>query len=223
MMETTKEVNVCAFMTAPRYESTWARNCIEIALQKARIPLFVSQGVFYGQCMQMMFEHAINNGCQIGITVDFDSIFTTEQVNRLVSIISFRDDIDAICAMQARRGAGTPLCTVEGQTETTTDGSPFQVTTAHFGLTAIKMDRLKDVPKPWFNNQPDENGQWSENKIDDDIWFWKQWKEAGRTIFMDPGCRIGHMEEMVSQFEEVDGAYKVVHYYQKDWATKYAS
>ena len=85
------------------------------------------------------------------------------------------------------------------------------------------MDRLKDVPKPWFNNQPDENGQWSENKIDDDIWFWKQWKEAGRTIFMDPGCRIGHMEEMVSQFEEVDGAYKVVHYYQKDWATKYAS
>jgi hypothetical protein len=216
-----KEVKICAFMTAPRYESTWARNLIEIALQRCKIPLFVSQGVFYGQCMQMMFEQAIDQGCEVGITVDFDSIFTDKHVNRLVSAIAFNDHIDAICAMQARRGAGTPLCTVKGQTETTTDGSPFQVTTAHFGLTAIKMDRLKSLPRPWFWSQPDAHGNWSEDKIDDDIWFWKQWMESGRTIYMDPGCRIGHMEEMVTQFEEVDGQYKAIHYYQKDWMTKH--
>lgn len=220
-MDKTKEVKVCAFMTAPRYENTWARNYIEIALQGAKVPLFVSGGVFYGQCMQMMFEQAIDQGCEIGITVDFDSVFTKEHVQRLVSIIAFDDKIDALCAMQARRGAKTPLCTIGGKTQVEFDGSPIQVTTAHFGLTAIKMDVLKQVPKPWFHSQPDRDGRWNEGKIDDDIWFWKQWMEAKRSIYMDPGCRIGHMEEMIVQFDEVDGEYKANHYYPKDWVTKH--
>jgi len=221
MEKPTKEVKACAFMTAPRYECTWARNYIEIALQGAKVPLMISGGVFYGQCMQMMLEEAIDSGCEIAITVDFDSVFTTKDVQRLISIAAFRDDIDAVCAMQCRRSAKTPLCTIAGKTEIYSTDQPMQVTTAHFGLTAIKLNRLKDVPKPWFKAEPNREGRWNDDKIDDDIWFWKQWMEAGRTIYMDPETRIGHLEEVVTQFEEVDGRFVAVHHYPKDWAKKY--
>jgi hypothetical protein len=94
------------------------------------------------------------------------------------------------------------------------DGTPIKVDTAHFGLTVINLERLKSVKKPWFYSQPDENGDWGEAKIDDDIWFWKQWREAGNSIYIDPNVRVGHMEEMVAVFDE---RMKVRHVYPADW------
>lgn len=213
----TKSVKCAAFMTAPRYEATWARNQIEIALKQVGVPLTVSGGVFYGQCMQKMFEMAIENGCEVGITIDFDSVFNAEQLERLISLIVNNDHIDAITAMQCRRGQGTPLATIRGETYLRSDGSPFQVTTAHFGLTAIDMTKLANVPKPWFWSKPDENGEWENDKTDDDIWFWRQWEKAGHTIYMDPKTLIGHLEEMVTEFAVVDGEFRAVHTYPADW------
>ena len=45
MVQTTKKV--AAIMTAARYENTYCRNYIEIALKELGIPLTVSGGVFY--------------------------------------------------------------------------------------------------------------------------------------------------------------------------------
>ena len=101
---------VAAFMTAPRYESTWARNMIETALKEAGIPLVISQGVFYGQCMQRMLEDAIAAGVDIAITIDFDSIFLADDVRYLLSMIK-KDEYDAIAALQSRRSMPYPLFT----------------------------------------------------------------------------------------------------------------
>ena len=38
--------------------------------------------------------------------------------------------------------------------------------------------------------------------MDDDIWFWHQWAEAGKTLYCDPLCSIGHLQVMVSQFND---------------------
>lgn len=208
---------VSAFMTAPRYENTLARNHIELAFRKSGIPLQVSGGVFYGQCMQKMFNQALDNGCEVGITVDFDSMFTVDHVRRLLGVLCSNDHIDAVAAFQCRRGAGTPLATIKGQTSVEWDGhSPLEATTAHFGLTAIDMTKLANTPKPWFYAQPDNDGEWDENKIDDDIWFWKQWREAGNSIYIDPGNRIGHLEEVVTEFND---EMQPVHTYPADWRT----
>jgi len=204
-----------AFMTAPRYEAVWVRNKIDVALQQAKIPLTVSSGVFYGQCMQKMLEQAIDNGIEYALTVDFDSVFRCQDVHRLVNMAASRDDIDALAAMQCRRSMKYPLFTIGRETEVQLDGSPVKVDTAHFGLTVIKLDKLKDVPKPWFWCTPNADGRWETDKIDDDIYFWHKWKSAGLSVWVDPTANIGHLEEVVTQFDE-NGKHEFV--YQNDWA-----
>lgn len=214
-MEKVKHVSVAAVMTAGRYECTFARNHIEIALKQLGIPLMISGGVFYGQCMQKMLQSLVDAGCEYAVTVDWDTCFKSEQLQHLLEVaVSHKDDIHAITAMQARRGMQTMLATIEGKTKVEWDGTPIKVDTAHFGLTVINLERLKNVKKPWFYSQPDENGDWGESKIDDDIWFWKQWREAGNSIYIDPNVRVGHMEEMVAVFDE---RMKVQHVYPADW------
>jgi len=218
-----KQIKIMAFMTSPRYENTWARNYIEIALRQAGIPLAVSGGVFYGQCMQMMMEQAVDQGVDVGLTVDFDSVFTKAHIDMLLSKLCFNDHIDAVAAMQCRRGGRTPLASCGEVRKVETTGDPIKVKTAHFGLTAIDMRKLKDVPKPWFWSQPDAKGEWSDNKTDDDIWFWRQWENAGNSIYLDTECQIGHLEEVVTHFVQRDGEFVQAHSYPKDWVEENVS
>lgn len=210
-----KQVTVAALMTAPRFEAVYARNYIEIALKKLNIPLNVSGGVFYGQCMQIMLNDLLNQDVQYALTIDFDSMFTPEHITRLLSLISSHSEIDALAAIQPKRGSGTILAAKQNQTTLEWDGSPVQVSSAHFGLTVIDLDKLRRVPKPWFHGQPNANGDWTDDKIDDDVWFWRQWEQAGNTVYIDPGCRLGHLEEMVTVFDE---QMQVQHFYPKQWS-----
>jgi hypothetical protein len=204
---------VGAFMTAPRYEAVWARNKIDVALQQAGVPLTVSGGVFYGQCMQLMLEQAIDNGIELALTVDFDSVFRASDVKQLLGMATERDDIDALASLQCRRSMKFPLFTRGTETEVTFDG-PIQVDTAHFGLTVIKLDKLATVPKPWFWCKPNNDGRWATDKIDDDIYFWHAWKQAGLSVWVDPSASIGHLEEVITQFDE-NGNHEFV--YQNEW------
>ena len=211
-----KNVKVAAFMTAPRYENTWCRNVIEAALKTAKIPLVISGGVFYGQCMERMLFDAINAGVEMAITVDGDSVFTATDVKHLLSRITYNDEIDALAALQCRRGGIYPLMTLgdPNAEQCEFDGDPMRVKTAHFGLTAIRLDKLKTVPNPWFWSRPDDENTWFGNKVDDDIWFWKQWESAGHTVYVDPQVSIGHLEEVVSRYDET-GAHCFE--YPNDW------
>jgi len=213
-MDSSYELKAVAIMTAPRHEIVFARNYIEIALRNAGIPLSVSGGVFYGQCMQRALEKAISDGADVAITVDFDSMFTGEDVTRLLSkLVSY--DFDAIASLQCRRGKKYPLMTIAGKTQQVLDGHPFPVATAHFGLTVIDLHKLKEVPKPWFFSQPDDKGEWSADRIDDDIWFWRQWEKAGLSVAIDPCTRIGHLEEVVTYMDEQMQPQSI---YPNDWA-----
>jgi len=220
MEQESKLVRVAALMTAPRYEAVYARNHIELALSAVGIPLTVSGGVYYGQCMQHMLESLMGK-VDYALTVDFDSMFTTKHVQRLLSIIAEHDQVDAIAAVQPKRGCGEILASRrEGAREVEWTGHPIQVDSAHFGLTVIDLKKLEAVPKPWFWAQPNEDGRWDGSKIDDDVYFWKKWQEAGNRVFVDPGCRLGHLEEMVTVFSD---DMQVIHLYPKEWTEKRAS
>ena len=209
-----KDVKVSAVMTSGRYEAVFARNMIEKALRSLGIGLVTSQGVFYGQCMQRMFEDVVRIDADIILTIDGDSIFTADHVKRLLNVIVQEDSIDALASLQVRRGRPDLLGYHDGKTSIELTGDLGQVTSAHFGLTALKVEKLKACKKPWFFSQPDENGEWGNMRIDDDVWFWKQWKEAGNTLFLDAGCKIGHLEEMVATF---DKDMSPIHVYPGDW------
>ena len=212
---TLKSVNVCGMMTSPRYINCFCRDYIDAAFRGARIPLQDSQGVFYGQCMQRMLNSAIEKEVDIAVFCDGDSLFTDRDIMRLLETLESNPHIDALASMQIRRGSKIMLASIKGQSTAEVSGEPLRVSTAHFGLTAIDLRKLKDVPKPWFWSQPDEDNEWGDLRIDDDIWFWKQWEKAGNTVYIDPQTRIGHMEEMVVMVEP--GTYQAVHAYPNEW------
>ncbi len=72
------------------------------------------------------------------------------------------------------------------------------------------------MPKPWFWSTPGTNGDWEDNsgKIDDDIYFWRNWEKAGNSLYVDPNICIGHMEEMVAIHDQ---NLQVTHMYPKAW------
>lgn len=213
-MGTGKDAKVSAVMTCGRYEAVFARSMIEAALREVGIGLMYSQGVFYGQCMQKMLQDVVNIGADIVLTIDGDSIFKAAHIDRLLSIIVNDDSIDALASLQLRRGKADVLGFHESKKTIEWTGKPVEVTSAHFGLTALRVEKFKNVKKPWFFSQPDTNGEWGDKRIDDDIWFWKQWRDAGNNLFLDPGCRIGHLEEMVATF---DDNLNPMHVYPGDW------
>jgi hypothetical protein len=208
------QVRVKALMTAPRYENTWCRNQIEVVMKHMKIPLEVSLGVYYGQCMQMMMEAAVDTTDYI-VTVDGDTCFKPSQLQRLLNII-VQEDMDALAGMQIRRGSQAMLgARLNADSNSCRwKGYPIQVDTAHFGLTVINAKRLRLVEKPWFFCKPNDDGVWGDGKIDSDVWFWLQWQKAGLKVFIDPDCRLGHVEEMVTMYDE---NYEPTHFYPKEW------
>ena len=212
-----RDVTFAAVMTAPRYESVWARNQIERALNNVGIPLTVSGGVFYGQCMQRMLEDLLDKNVEYALTVDFDSVFTGEHVRRLLNIIVQEEHIDAIAPVQPKRGKGSVMATNGKNEEMVWKGEPIKVASAHFGLTVLDLNKLRAVPKPWFHSIPDEKGEWSDNRVDDDVSFWKSWFAVGNSLYLDPGTRLGHLEELITVFNE---EMKPIHLYPSEWEKK---
>jgi hypothetical protein len=160
------EIKTAAVMSLPRYGSLAARGLIEMAFGNNGIPIHTTQGVFWGQCMQRMMEDLVEDGLDIIITVDFDSVMTDKQVAQLLTTICHRDDIDCLCAHQKKRDKEEPLMTCGDKTSLDTDGGLWFPKTAHFGLTAIRGESLKKVPKPWFVDRPDANGSYRDGRTD---------------------------------------------------------
>jgi len=198
-----EKIKVCAVMTLPRigYNDFWsgAYN----SLQGLGIPLRTRTGVFWEQCLQDLFEEVIADGFDWIMVLDYDSLFTKKHALKMLRTMEERSDIDALAPLQPRRTAGTPLLTIKGVESFEVGGDPIEVTTAHFGLTLLKLNKVKDIPKPWFVGTPNNEGRWQEGKIDPDPYFWLKWKEYGNSIWVHCGVRIGHMEVMVRDYDEL--------------------
>jgi hypothetical protein len=213
--ETTQDIKILGVMSVPRVGWNDAWMSINRALSPLKIPVETFNGVFWGQCMQRSFEKALNSGVDWLLCIDYDSMITAQHVDALMGHFGQNPEIDALAALQCRRGnEESPLMTVMGRTGIEVDGQPIKVTTAHFGLTLIRAECLRDLPKPWFKAEPDDKGEWGKDRLDDDIWFWHQWRKSGKTIYVAPDVRIGHLQLMVSEFGE---DMKARHVHVTDW------
>jgi hypothetical protein len=207
------QIKVRAVMTCPRHEITYARTVIEQSLQSVGVPLVVTLGVYYHQHMQRMFEQCIKDGVEYMVTIDSDSVFTAKNLQNLLYETA-ANDLDALASFQCKRGSDSLLAWKQGVKSVKWSGEPIEVDCAHFGLTCIKVASLEGVAKPWFMCQPDSVGGWGEGRIDADVFFWKQWKDAGRKVFVQPSIRIGHVEEVVTMH---DDDFQVKQYYPKEY------
>lgn len=205
---------VCALMSIPRlgYNDTWG--CVLDALHPFGIPVRRFTGAFWGQCLQNALETCVAEGLDWVLTIDYDSLFTYSDVDLLLKQFAAHPELDALAALQSRRGGLVPLMTIKGQTRASVQDI-LPVSTAHFGLTLIRLSALQDIPKPWFVGKPDKNGSWKgDDKLDDDIWFWHQWRLHNKQVAVSMRCNIGHVEMMYSQY---DDTFTAKHCFITDW------
>lgn len=196
---------IAAIMSMPRLGFTDNFMCAHTALTKLGIEVRPFVGAFWGQCLERGFEMLIAEGFDAVLTIDYDTVFTAQNVNTLVRLMLLHPEVDAICPLQSARGWNSPLMTMElpegmdpnKVPKTHFDSDMVQLRTGHFGLTLIRTASLKDIPKPWLWSKPAPDGSWNDGRVDDDIYFWRQWAANGKTLFNANRVVVGHLELMI--------------------------
>lgn len=198
---------VHAIMSLPRVAWTETlTQCIEV-FTKLQVNFTKSTGVFWGQGLQRMMQAlAEKSDTEYILTVDYDTIFDERDVVRLWQVMESNPDIAALCPFQIgreRKAALVNLCHKDG---TPMLKVPFahlyneavDIISGHFGLTLIRVSALRELPKPWFLGIPNEQGEWGENRIDDDIYFWSKMRSHGLRVCASPKVRIGHLQLVIT-------------------------
>jgi hypothetical protein len=213
-----KRVKVKAIMSVPRL--TFSDNVMSMAqaLPRLGIDLEMVQGVFWGQCLERGMGNAIAQGVDYILVVDYDTLFSLEQVQALIASMEQNAEIDALAPLQVKRDDTNMLLTsYDGQPMAVDQflSKPFQrVATAHFGLTIIRASKLAQLPHPWFMAIPNKEGLWTEFRTDEDIYFWRNWQQAGRTLYVATNITIGHLQ-LVATWPTPDMG--IVHQLMCDW------
>ena len=198
-------MKVFAAMSTPRLGFMDNFFCAFQSLLPLGVQLRKTTGAFWGQCLERCMEEAVSEGAGAILTIDYDTVFTRQDVETLVQLLHAHPEADAISTVQASRTRGKPMMTVhgaDGQNVEKVEADFFapdltQVHTAHFGLTIVRVSSLVDMPHPWFWSTPGPDGTWSDDRVDDDIYFWRQWEKAGKTLYMANRVPIGHAEMML--------------------------
>ena len=198
-------IKVAAAMTTPRlgFNDMW--NCAVKVLPRFGIELVRTGGAFWGHHLTVGIEKAIaDHNPDYILTIDYDSVFTAKHLAALMQLACLYPDAGAIAPVQLGRGDTNHLFNIVPPDGAQT--GPFHVAadhfrsdliplnTAHFGLTLINAEKLKALPHPWFLEVPNQEGRWSEGRVDPDIYFWRKWAEAGHSLMLATKVAIGHLE-----------------------------
>lgn len=198
------DVKVAAVMSVPRLGFTDNFFCIAQALAPHGIAPTKVCGVFWGQSNQRAIEPMLDSHDVI-LTFDYDTIFSAKTIEALLTLLMFTGH-DAIAPLQSKREADSvmfapPDVSPEDVTQVEDDwfAKPVQeVGTAHFGCTLIRTAAIKKMPKPWFLGVPSPTGDWQNGHVDEDIYFWNKFREAGNTVGMATHVSVGHAELMIT-------------------------
>lgn len=185
-------IKVGAVMSTPRLgfltnSDVVYRTCYELGFALTR-----GEGVWWHHSLTRCIENHLQNGVDYVLAIDYDSIFDPADAARIVCHLHDNLDVDAVAAIQMKREGGEPLVTSDG--EVTLTNSLVPMTQAHFGLTMFRRSVFERLPKPWFLEAPNPAGTWGEDRVDPDIHFWKQCREAGMKLMAATDVVIGHLE-----------------------------
>jgi len=214
-METEKnreeKVVVKAVMSIPRLGFQDNMTCAFEALGPLGIPMYKVQGAFWGQCLERGLQTATDEGADIILTIDYDTVFKKEDIESLIKLTIMHPEAAAIVPIQlGRTSRGRTLITVRSKSgiprrdikRIEFEAETIRIATGHFGLTAIRVSHLIDIPHPWFKGEPNADGQWGSGRIDDDIYFWKKMEKHGKIILSANRIVLGHLELVASWPDE---------------------
>lgn len=200
-------LKVVACMSVPRLGFDDNFICAFRHLPPRGIPLIKFKGAFWEQCIERAIDQAIGQGADAVLTIDYDTLFTGEDVDALVQLMREHPEADAIAPLQSARWRDEPLLTLDalpigvkshGRVPPGVFAQPLtKLKSAHFGLTLIRVSALKNLQRPWFWSQPAPDGTWGEERSDADCTFWNRFREAGCSLYSANRVVVGHLELMV--------------------------
>jgi len=149
-------------------------------------------GAFWDRDMSLSTELAISKHApDFLIYSDYDSVFTTDDVKKMLDAINNDPEMGAIGAVQMSRHNDKPLV-FDNNTDYSKPVTPVRF--QHFGLTIIRRQVFEEVPQPWFWSLPTLDGSWSApNRSDADITFWRLLHEHQIKVCQYNEVVIGHM------------------------------
>lgn len=199
-----KSPRIHAVMSTPRLGFMDNFMSIVQGLTQFRMPINRVTGSNWGQCLTRGMESALEDpDLDLVLTIDYDTVFRARDLVALVQTIMCYPEVDALAPIQSSRANARPLLTVSapGAKRPVTfgdfEGDVTRIATAHFGLTLLRAEKLRALPRPWFHHVPDAEGRWNDGRVDDDIAFWHKWREAGNTLYLANRVPVGHLELMV--------------------------
>jgi predicted SAM-dependent methyltransferase len=215
-------------MSVPRLMFTDSVACCDALIARTGICPVKTGGAFWGQCMDRMLTVLRDKKDYDWIvTCDYDTIFQPGDVVALLEMAE-QYNYDALCPLQVKRESAREMLAsrkdAEGNPIETTSkelqGPILPISSGHFGLTVIRVSALVDLPKPWFISIPCEDGGYAddETKVDDDIYFWRNWVANGRTLGMAMDVPVGHMQRMVTwPTRDLGGHHQFISEWTKTW------
>lgn len=197
-----KPLKVSAVMSVPRLGFTDNMSCTIEALFNLRIPLINVQGAYWAQCLERGIQRIIDEGAEIVLTIDYDTVFKNKDIEDILQLMHDHPEASAIIPVETGRGSRKILTSMKSLTGQPRKLVPLaemkqetiKVASGHFGLTALRVTDLLDLPHPWFHDQPNQDNQWGPGRIDADIWFWKLFERAGKTALLANRIVVGHLE-----------------------------
>jgi len=199
-------IGVSAVMSVPRLGFTDNMWSVTEALPSLNVKIRRHTGAYWSQCIERVIEEALQEDKPDAIlTLDYDTVFSRRDASLLMQLMCCNPEADAIAAMQSGRGKEVPLFTIkaaDGSNTGSIEAEVFEadltkISTAHFGLTLIRAEKFKTLPKPWFHDVPAKDGTWSDDRIDADIAFWRKWEAAGNSLYLANRVPVGHLDLVV--------------------------
>jgi tRNA (mo5U34)-methyltransferase len=195
---------VLAVMSVPRLCFSDNIACAWQAFMPLKIPVCMVQGAFWGQCLERGIQRMIDDGADLVVTIDYDTLFCRADVEDLLRLASLHPEAAAIVPVQVARDNHQPLMTMK-----TRSGQPLDrisldafkaetvpISTGHFGLTVLRVKDLLEITHPWFLGQPNGDGMWGPGRVDDDMYFWRKLGSAGKKVLLANRIVVGHMERL---------------------------
>jgi hypothetical protein len=214
------ETKIQAVMTLPRLGFTANMFAAAKVFPKLGIGFNTASGVFWGQKLSRLIDAHLNDGTEFIFTMDYDTAFKEEHVIKLLQLMADNPDIDAIVPVQVKRENETPMFSIlDGSGNgklvplTDFDSDLVPITTGHFGLTIFRVSAFQGLKKPWFLPHPNEDGEWGEGRIDEDIHFWNNFNAEGRKVCLATKVMLGHLQMMCTFPGPARKGFKPMHYY----------
>jgi tRNA (mo5U34)-methyltransferase len=197
-------LKVAAVMSVPRLGFQDNMTCALQAMFALHVPIINVQGAFWGQCLERGMQQLIDAGVDVVLTIDYDTLFTKADVEGVLRLLYLHPEATAVVPVQRGRGNFPVLMSMKSRSGQMRADVPLTelhvetvpIASGHFGLTALRVKDLLEIPHPWFWDQPNSDNQWGPGRVDADIYFWKKLEQYKKTALLACRIPVGHLELM---------------------------